>query len=77
MARGGRLVLAGAVIAVALAGVGVWRVSSGPALGFTDTGGGGQVGLPVVKNLDASSYDVPSDVPYAYGWHRGGYVFMG
>jgi hypothetical protein len=77
MARGGRLVLAGAVIAVALAGVGVWRVSSEPALGFTDTGGGGQVGLPVVKNLDASSYDVPSDAPYAYGWHRGGYVFMG
>ena len=69
--------LVGSVVAVALLGAGVWQVSSGPAIGFTDTGGGGQVRQPVVKNLDASSYDVPSDAPFAYGWHRGGYVFLG
>ena len=77
MKRLGRLVLVGTVIAVALAGFGLWRVSNQQAIGFTGTGGGGQVGLPVVKNTDASSYDVPSDVPFAYGWHRGGYVFLG
>jgi hypothetical protein len=76
MKRLGRPVLVGSVIAVALAGFGLWRVSTEQAIGFTDTGGGGPVGLPVVKNTDASSYDVPSDAPFAYGWHRGGYVYM-
>jgi hypothetical protein len=76
MTRRSRLVLVGSVIAVAVVGLGVWWVSSEQAIGFTHTGGGGPVRMPVVKNLDASSYDVPSDTPFAYGWHRGGYVYM-
>jgi hypothetical protein len=76
MTRPGRLVLVGSVIAVAVVGLGLWRVSSEQAIAFTGTGGGGQVRMPVVKNLDASSYDDPSYVPFAYGWHRGGYVFL-
>jgi hypothetical protein len=70
------LVVVGSVVAVAVVGLGLWRVSSEQAIGITDTGGGGPVRMPVVKNLDRSSYDVPSDAPLAYGWHRGGYVYM-
>jgi hypothetical protein len=63
-------------MAVALVGLGLWWVSSEQAVGFTGTGGGGAVQMAVIKNPDASSYDVPSDVPQAYGWRRGGYVFL-
>jgi hypothetical protein len=76
MTRRGRLVVVGSVVAIAVIGIGFWWVSSVRAIGFTGTGGGGPVAMPVVKNTDASSYDVPSDAPFAYGWHRGGYVYM-
>lgn len=76
LTRYGRLLVIGSLIAVAVVGLGLWWVSSEQAIGFTDTGGGGPVRMPVVKNFDASSYDLPSDAPLAYGWHRGGYVYM-
>lgn len=33
--------------------------------------------MPQIHNPDAAEYDIASDAPPAFGWHRGGYVVLG